>query len=78
MAQQYTLDLIDILRATLRRSEQTQHISPDDPALRELKHSILRTIAELEIVRLENQERLSNATLGHHPIFHVHAKAPQP
>lgn len=51
MPEHYTLGLIEILRATLRRLEQTQDLSPDDSTLLELKHSILRTIAELEIVR---------------------------
>ena len=40
------------LRATLIRLEQTEDLSPDDPTLLELKHSIPRAIANLEIVRL--------------------------
>lgn len=43
--------LIDLLRSTLRRLEQTEDLRPDDPALLEIKSHILRAIAELEILR---------------------------
>ena len=44
--------LIDILRETLQQVEQSAEFGLDDPALIELKHAIVRTIAELEIARL--------------------------
>ncbi len=43
--------LVDLLRSTLRRLEESEGISPNDPAYLELKNSILRSIAELEIER---------------------------
>jgi hypothetical protein len=42
-------DLTQILRETLRKLEQAEQ--SDSPALVELKRSILRSIAELELVR---------------------------
>jgi hypothetical protein len=40
--------LIDVLRSTFEQLEQTIELRPDDPALRELKRSILIAIADLE------------------------------
>jgi hypothetical protein len=44
-------NLTELLRSTLRRLEQSERLSPDDPALREIKNAILRSIAELELAR---------------------------
>lgn len=44
-------ELVEILRSTLRHLEETEDLQPDDPALLEIKSSILRAIAELEIMR---------------------------
>ncbi|HTW61544.1 MAG TPA: hypothetical protein VMD55_07010 [Terracidiphilus sp.] len=41
--------LVEVLRSTLKQLEQNEDLASDDPALAELKGSILRTIAELEI-----------------------------
>lgn len=41
--------LIDLLRSTLKRLEETPGVGPDDPKLVEVKNSILRSIAELEV-----------------------------
>jgi len=43
--------LPNLLRRTLRRLEE--QMAPEDPALRELKSSIVRSIAELEVQREE-------------------------
>lgn len=43
--------LVDLLRSTLQRLEESEGIRPNDPAYLELKSSILRSIAELEIER---------------------------
>jgi len=43
--------LIDSLRSTLKQIERDQEISPDEPAMRELKASILRAIAEMELLK---------------------------
>lgn len=40
--------VIEVLRTTLKRLEQTNDFTSDDRALRELKSSITRTIADLE------------------------------
>ena len=41
-----TPSLIDVLRSTLERVEQSVKLTPDDPALREFKRHIPRMIAE--------------------------------
>jgi hypothetical protein len=41
--------LADVLRETIRRVEQGTDVSPDDPALLELKRIILLRIAALEL-----------------------------
>ena len=43
--------LVDLLRSTLQHLEETEELEHDDPALLEIKGSILRAIAELEIRR---------------------------
>lgn len=40
--------LVGALRSTLRKLEEREELSPDDPALRGIKSSILRTIARRE------------------------------
>ncbi len=46
--------LVALLRSTLRHLEESEGIRPNDPAYLELKSSILRSIAELEIERFED------------------------
>lgn len=41
--------LVEVLRSTLERLEQNEDLAADDPALAELKATILRAIAELEV-----------------------------
>ena len=54
------LEIVDILRSTLMKLEQSPNVSPDDPALAHVRRSIARTIAELELLqsRRKNPERL--------------------
>lgn len=40
--------LVEVLRSTFRRLEETEELEPNDPALREIKSSILRTMANRE------------------------------
>jgi hypothetical protein len=40
--------LIDLLRSTLRKLEENPELDANDPQLRELKSTILRSIAELD------------------------------
>ena len=40
--------LVELLRSTLQRLEQLEGLRPDDPALQEVRRSILRSLAELE------------------------------
>jgi hypothetical protein len=44
-------DLIDLLRSTLTKLEQSHELASDDAALAELRNTIVRSIAELEIAR---------------------------
>jgi hypothetical protein len=43
--------LIELLRSTLRRLEESQGVDPNDPTMIEIKNSILRSITELEVRR---------------------------
>lgn len=52
--------LVEILRDTIRRIEQSADIGPDDPALLSLKSIILLKIAALELEEVqETRIRLS-------------------
>ena len=47
-------DLIELLQATLKHSEQDQDdLSPEDLSFLELRHSIVYVLAELELTRLK-------------------------
>jgi hypothetical protein len=50
MCQPSVPDLIDLLQATLEHLKRNQNLSSDDPALLELKQTIVRALAELELV----------------------------
>jgi hypothetical protein len=45
--------LVDLLRSTLRRLVESDNLDPNDPTFMELKSTILRSIAELELRRQE-------------------------
>jgi hypothetical protein len=45
--------LVDVVRSTIIQVEQTADLSPDDPAIVELKSSIVRSVTELEIAKLQ-------------------------
>lgn len=47
--------LVDVLRSTLRHLEETEELRPDDPALLEIKNTIVRAIADLEISRMRTR-----------------------
>lgn len=44
--------IVDVLRATLVEVEQSEGVSPDDPAFVSLKSIVLRLIAEFEAGRI--------------------------
>jgi hypothetical protein len=62
MTAQSSSRVIEVLRATLKQLEQTEHLAADDRALGELKSSIARTIAELE---LRSDHALSDPRADH-------------
>ena len=43
--------VVEILRSTLARVEQSADLSPDDQALVKLRNLVLRLIAELEVAK---------------------------
>jgi hypothetical protein len=45
--------LVEVLRSTIVRVEQSADLHPDDPAIVELKSSIVRSVTELEIAKLQ-------------------------
>ncbi len=49
-------NIIDILRNTLRRLEQSEDFSQNDRAVMELKRHIVQSIAELEVVKSAHSE----------------------
>ena len=54
MAGAVSSKLIGVLKLTLEQLERTEELGHDSRAMRELRSSILRTIAELEIARLQH------------------------
>jgi hypothetical protein len=48
--------LIETLRRSLSQIEEREKLRPNDPSLLELKRSILRTIAELQVEDREQVE----------------------
>ena len=46
--------LVEVLRSTIVQVEQSADLRPDDPAIAELKSSIVRSVTELEIAKLQN------------------------
>lgn len=48
------LELVDILRSTLAKLEQSPNIAPDD--LAHVRSSVARTIAELELLHSRRKE----------------------
>jgi hypothetical protein len=46
-----SIGILDILRNTLFRLEQTPEFRGDDPAVIELKRHIVRSISEMEVIR---------------------------
>ncbi len=54
MYQPYVPDLIELLQATLKHLEQDHDdLNPEGLAFLELKYSIVRALAELELTRLK-------------------------
>ena len=51
MGEEATLALMEILYKTLEHLEEHDAAGHDDPAIRRLRHSILLTIAELELIK---------------------------
>lgn len=52
------VSLAEVLSSTLKDIERREALRPDDPALTELRHSVLRLLTELEV--LKSESRASN------------------
>jgi len=50
-----TPSLVDLVRSTLATLENVENFSPHDAAAKELKASLLRTLAELEVKKANAQ-----------------------
>jgi hypothetical protein len=60
-----SITLKDILRSTLTKVERSTELNNDDPALLQLKQSLVRSVAELEVKReQEPQTDAPTADLG--------------
>ena len=55
MGEEVTLELIEILYKTLQHLEERSEYNHDDPPIQRLKHSILLTLAELELIKANRQ-----------------------
>jgi hypothetical protein len=53
MLQYSSPTLLELLSSTLARLEEAEGLDPNDPRLIEVKNSILRSIAELELRKSE-------------------------
>jgi hypothetical protein len=63
--------LAEVLRSTLKRLEQNEDLASDDPALAELKATILRAITELEVGKTPRpltQQKILWITPRAHPV----------
>ena len=54
--------LINLVRRTLRRLEE--QMGPEDSALRELKGSVLRSVAELTLVRMPTSPNFPDSKIA--------------
>jgi hypothetical protein len=54
--------LITALQSTLKQLEETEEMAPEDPALLELKRSIARILAEMEIKKASTAKGESDKT----------------
>ena len=54
MGPHFTRSLVEILRSTLQKVEDSSDLRQDDPAVIELKKHIVRAIAELEVTKASN------------------------
>lgn len=63
--------LVEVLRSTLKRLEQNEDLASDDPALAELKGTIVRAITEMEVGKTPRptpQQRILWITPRAHPV----------
>jgi hypothetical protein len=51
LSEGHRLDLVELLQKTLKQVEEVEKLRPDDPALLQLKHHILRAIADLKVAQ---------------------------
>jgi hypothetical protein len=49
--------LREVIRVTVQQVEQTSGVAPDDPAIVELKHNVVRTVGELEVAKAKRQDQ---------------------
>lgn len=47
------LDIKRIVKSTLERVKQSEHVRDSDPSIQHLEENVVRSIAELELARLE-------------------------
>lgn len=47
------LDIKRIVKSTLERVKQAEHVRDSDPSIQHLEEKVLRSIAELEVAKLD-------------------------
>jgi hypothetical protein len=59
-----SINIKNVLQTTLQSVEQSAELRENDPSLRELKATLIRTIAELEVAKLERAESAQPAAVA--------------
>jgi hypothetical protein len=52
-----SLNLREAIRVSVQHVEESSGVAPDDPAIVELKQSVVRTVGELELVKAKREEK---------------------
>jgi hypothetical protein len=49
--------LFEVIRVAVEQVELSSGVAPDDPAIVELKHSVVRTVGELEVAKARREDQ---------------------
>jgi hypothetical protein len=52
-----SIRLHNLICGAVQKVEQTTGVAPDDPAIVELKHSVVRAVVELELEKAKRQDK---------------------
>lgn len=49
--------ILEVIRSAVEQVEQSSGVSPDDPAIVELKNNVARAVGELEVAKAKRQDQ---------------------